>query len=45
MSFSGGVLSGTPTQSGSFTFRVFATDSATQQHAGSQAYTLTINAG
>jgi hypothetical protein len=41
MSFSGGVLSGTPTQSGAFPITVAATDAASC--AGSQDYTLTIN--
>lgn len=39
---SGGVLSGTPTVAGSFSFTVTATDSAS--HTGSQAYTLTVAA-
>jgi hypothetical protein len=37
---SAGVLSGTPTASGTFTFTVTATDSASQ--TGSRAYTLTV---
>ena len=44
MTFSGGALSGTPTGTGTFTFTVFATDSASQQHAGAQTYTFTVNA-
>ena len=40
-----GVLSGTPTAVGSFTFTVTATDSSTgtRPHSGSQCYTVTIN--
>ena len=39
----GGVLSGTPSASGSATFTVTATDSSSGKHTGSQNYTLTIN--
>ncbi len=45
MTFSAGVLSGTPTAAGTFPFTVFATDSASSQHAGAQTYTLTISTG
>ena len=39
-----GVLSGTPTAGGTFTFTVTATDSAGPPHnTGSQAYTLVVN--
>jgi subtilase family serine protease len=40
-----GVLSGTPTAAGSFTFTITATDSSagTGLHTGSQSYTVTIN--
>ena len=43
---SGGALSGTPTQSGSFTFSVTATDSSTGSgpYAGIRSYTLSISA-
>ena len=41
---SSGVLSGTPTATGSFSFTITGTDSATPAHTGSQAYTVTINA-
>ena len=37
----GGVLSGTPTATGSFSFTVTATDSA--NHMANQAYTMVIN--
>jgi hypothetical protein len=39
-----GVLSGTPTASGTSSFTVTATDTKTSSLTGSQAYTLTINA-
>jgi hypothetical protein len=39
---SGGVLSGTPTTSGSFNFTITATEA--NSHTGSQAYSWTINA-
>ena len=38
----GGVLSGTPTASGTFNFTITATDQTTPAATGSQAYTLTI---
>ncbi|WP_124983141.1 putative Ig domain-containing protein [Ralstonia solanacearum] len=43
---SAGVLSGTPTAGGSFSFTVTATDSSggTGPYTGSRAYTLTVNA-
>ena len=43
---SGGVLSGTPTAGGTFSFTVTATDSSTGAgpYTGSMAYTLTVNA-
>ena len=42
---SAGVLSGTPTAGGTFTFTITATDSATPTHnTGSQSYTLTVSA-
>ncbi|MDE2249512.1 MAG: putative Ig domain-containing protein, partial [Xanthomonadaceae bacterium] len=45
LTFSAGVLSGTPTAGGSFSFTVTATDSsaAPGPYSGSQAYTLTVN--
>jgi hypothetical protein len=39
-----GALSGTPTLSGSASFTITATDSASTTRVGSQAFTLTINA-
>jgi hypothetical protein len=39
-----GVLSGTPTMTGSSAFTITATDSHTSGLTGSQAYTLTVNA-
>jgi hypothetical protein len=42
LTFTGGLLSGTPTTAGSFSFTVTATDSA--DNSGSQAYTVAINA-
>src|SRR6202023_3246097 len=39
-----GVLSGTPTTSGTSTFTITATDSNASSLKGSQAYTLTVNA-
>src|SRR5262249_28588683 len=41
---SAGVLSGTPTASGSFSFTASATDTSTPKATGTQAYTLTVNA-
>ncbi|MCC4596163.1 putative Ig domain-containing protein [Xanthomonas campestris pv. phormiicola] len=38
----GGVLSGTPTSSGSFNFTATATDSGSSPTSGSRAYTLTV---
>jgi hypothetical protein len=39
-----GVLSGTPTTTGTATFTITATDSANSSLTGSQGYTLTVNA-
>jgi uncharacterized repeat protein (TIGR01451 family) len=41
---SAGVLSGTPTAGGSFSFTVAAVDSAANRDYGAQSYTLTVNA-
>ena len=42
---SAGLLSGTPTVSGSFTFTVRATDSAESANQGSKTFTLVVDAG
>ena len=42
---SGGVLSGTPTTAGTFTFTVIATDQAGAGCTGSRSYTVIITAG
>jgi hypothetical protein len=39
-----GVITGTPTGAGAWTFTITATDSALTQYNGSAAYTLTVNA-
>jgi hypothetical protein len=41
---SAGVLSGTPTASGSFSFTIGATDSSTAKNAGTRSYTMTVSA-
>ncbi|MEP4880918.1 MAG: putative Ig domain-containing protein [Tateyamaria sp.] len=41
----GGTLSGTPTETGVFSFRITAEDSAPSPNSGSRDYTLTVNPG
>jgi Putative Ig domain len=42
---SAGILSGTPTKEGTFSFTIKATDTAVSGLTGSQAYTVTVEAG